>query len=558
MYGLQKLENLTFMQNPSNPKEKHSWFEVDAMKAQFHNPVVSKYLEGKSFPTELINDSPTKDILKEVTNHADYASEWRGILANRLAHQYQQIINPPDKSSLVSLNIEKLRKPNTVTVTTGQQIHIFLGPLFVVHKIMSCIAHAKKIESENPDYNVIPVFWMATEDHDFEEISSTILYNQTYTWDKPNGGAVGRLNPKTILPLLEDLKSRIDQTEENKKFLNICEHAYSEHETFSLATRYIINELFGHTGLVVIDPDDSVLKNKIRDDIKVDLFDNSNSPYISKQIVEMKKAGIKAPINTRPINYFYLTQNERLRIISDGVGGFSFAGENQNIGRDEMNNLIEKSPEKFSPNALLRPLYQQRILPNISYVSGGSEFIYWLELKGLFEAVGSYFPKLVLRKSVFFVGAGMSKKFNESGILPEDIFLSQNAFDELLSNRNNTSGKVIVEEVDLLKAQFQLLQKLESRITNFILSKNYLKAQNNILAELSISLDNWHEANVNSDNAILRLRTFKNKIFSTNFVQERNEHVVNHIQKCLQIAKDINFDQQNYHNPNTILLSWAS
>ncbi len=542
------------MQDSSKTKTKYAWEKVDALENHFHNPIVESYLRGDNFPNHLVNTSSTKDAIDEVAGHEDYPVEWRNQLADVILKQYASSNKTLDTNSLVFQNIQNLRKSTTVTVCTGQQIHIFLGPLFVIYKIMSCLAHAKEIKKAHPDFEVVPIFWMATEDHDFEEISSVKLYNQTYTWDNNKGGAVGRLDPKSLLPLVEEISQRIDDTPENSKFMQICRTAYSENSTFSLATRSIIHEMFGHTGLVILDPDDAILKQKFRKDIETDILHNACEDHLKEGISQMKKVGFKAPINTRPINHFHLSDGQRLRVETKDREDYSLVNGNSRYTRNEISQLIEDSPERFSPNALLRPLYQQRILPNIAYIAGGSEFIYWLELKHLFKESRAFFPKLFIRKSVFFVGSSMNKKLKDVGLNVDDLFTSEKAYVKRVVDIARSSDEGLSDVAAELKILFEDLSNLEENNPKFKLNNQFRKAKRVVLNELENAINSWQNDTVESDKSLSSLVKIKSKIYDPNFVQERNEFIINRLLDCHEAATESHFDTISYFDPKYIIV----
>ena len=385
-------------------------YRIDANKTDFYNPVLKK-LSDKRFKETFLNNDDLHKNAEQLSSQSRFNASYRIELVKTLKQQYKNSLIDLKEDSLVHQNIEKLLLTDTLTVTTGQQIHIFLGPFFVVNKILSCCAEATAYTESLSSKNVVPIFWMATEDHDFEEIKSTRLYNETYTWDIDSTGPVGRLNPNTLLPIVEQARERIDQTEENKKFLDVCHFAYQNCNSFADATRYIIHQYFESTGIVVLDPDDAFLKSTCVDLIESDIFKNQPAVHIDNSIAELKSFSIKAPINTRPINMFFISDKQRNRIELNAEGTYQLINTDKQLSGEEIKQLLKTSPEVFSPNALLRPLYQQAILPNLHYVCGASEIMYWFELKSAMTNANLMFPKLSIRKSLFFLS---KKKYTKT------------------------------------------------------------------------------------------------------------------------------------------------
>ncbi len=505
---------------------------IPLLETDFLNPIVKRYQTNDNFPAELLNESPYADIAESIKSQKNFNLEYRNQLADLIISQYadSQITLEPD--SLVLKNIEKLRKSNTVTATTGQQIHIFLGPFFVVNKLLSCCAQAKRIETELNNIDCVPIFWMATEDHDFEEINSVNLYNEVYTWDIESHGPVGRIPPQSLLPLVEQAKKRIDQTPKNLEFIEICEFAYKNCRTFADASRYIIHQLFKSTGIVVIDPDNAYLKQQFSDTIKSDLFEHSVSKHIDEAIDTMKTFGIKAPINTRPINLFYIEDSRRTRIERINEIEFQLLDDNTKLNSEDIKDLLKESPEVFSPNALLRPLFQQTILPNVDYVCGMSEFVYWLEVGSAINYHGSTMPKLSLRKSAFFTNKKNIDYLIQNNIPISYIFLDEETFVLLSSQKLNEKSLLLQESFDRLKTDINILTT-EFESNPSLHSQRAVKYRTQLIEEVEKLLIEHSELSLSENKTLTKIQKFKSKIWSQNYVQERNVSIIQMVNEML-------------------------
>ncbi|HNC31831.1 MAG TPA: bacillithiol biosynthesis BshC, partial [Cyclobacteriaceae bacterium] len=197
-----------------------------------------------------------RDQIKEKS--ASFPKQNRLVLVDVLQSQYKNLtISESVKSNIASLGYEK-----TFTVTTGHQLNIFTGPLYFLYKIVTVINACKQLKQAYPEYTFVPVYWMASEDHDFDEIKYFKLNGKKYTWESKQTGAVGRFNPKELEPLLKELPEG----------LSIFQQAYLKHKTLSEAVRFYVNELFGSEGIVVVDADSKELKSLFRDVIREDVF----------------------------------------------------------------------------------------------------------------------------------------------------------------------------------------------------------------------------------------------------------------------------------------------
>lgn len=180
-----------------------------------------------------------KDQIKEKSE--SFPQDNRDVLVQTLQKQYEKYTI----TESVKKNIESLSNKKTFTITTGHQLNIFTGPLYFIYKIVTVINACKKLKEAYPEFNFVPVYWMASEDHDFDEIKYFRLQGKKYTWDSKQKGAVGRFNPKELDSLLKEVPG--DTT--------IFREAYLKHNTLSDAVRYYVNKLFGSEGLVVVDAD---------------------------------------------------------------------------------------------------------------------------------------------------------------------------------------------------------------------------------------------------------------------------------------------------------------
>jgi bacillithiol synthase len=191
------------------------------------------YLDQKPVLNEFYDVFPTIGNAQAVIeNRLPFGVEKRETLVRVLERQYDGMATTPDFSALLD---EK-----TFTVTTGHQLNIFTGPLYIIYKIITTINLSRKLSEAYPDYRFVPIYWMASEDHDFQEIASFHLFGKTHKWEGEHTGAVGRLNPKELENLLKQLP-------ENPP---IFANAYLKNDTLSNAVRCYMHELFGKDGLI--------------------------------------------------------------------------------------------------------------------------------------------------------------------------------------------------------------------------------------------------------------------------------------------------------------------
>lgn len=470
------------------------------------------YLSQKPKLSEFYNQFPSREGILNILENRNFPAESRITLCNSLKKQYKKI-DLPDK---VSVNLELLKDSNTFTITTGHQLNIFTGPLYYIYKLVTIINTTKKLKEAYPQYNFIPVYWMATEDHDFEEISYFNLFGKKYQWETDQKGAVGKFDPASISQILEEMP------EESPLFKN----AYTNADTLTDAVRTYVNELFGKEGLLIIDPDDKELKSLFKDVITSDVFDQEPHKQANYNTGQLEKLGYKSQVFAREINFFYMKGDIRERIEKQGET-FQVLNTNISYTAAEMRQLIDEEPAVFSPNVILRPLFQETILPNLAYIGGPSEVVYWLQLKGIFDHFKTSFPALMPRNFALVVNTASSKKMDKVGLSIEQLFsdshtIKKNYLEAEAENEFNlnTEKEQILEFFEELKKK---ASQIDGSLEGFIgaESAKTIKNLDNIEKRLRKSEERKHETALN------QIEGIKDKLFPGGGLQERHDNFLN-------------------------------
>jgi bacillithiol biosynthesis cysteine-adding enzyme BshC len=349
----------------------------------------------------------------------------RHILFKIVNQQYEGI----KTSEQVSTNLNSLTSAKTFTITTGHQLNVFTGPLYFIYKIVTVINTCKVLKSKYPDFNFVPVYWMASEDHDYDEIKSFRLHGKKYSWETDQRGAVGRFDPKTLSTLADELPGDV----------SIFKNAYAKSKTLASAVRIYVNELFGKEGLIVVDADEKELKSLFTKVIHDDLFEHTSKKLVEEKNQELEALGYHPQVFARETNFFFLDKGMRHRI-EQNENDFSVVDTSLKFSSKEMETLIATAPEKFSPNVILRPLYQEIILPNLAYVGGPAEVVYWLQLKSVFDFFRTPFPILMPRNFAAVMDAPVQKKFEKTGLELKDLFEEKNfMFNHWIAKNSNAN-----------------------------------------------------------------------------------------------------------------------
>ena len=400
------------------------------------------YIQEKDSLKEFYNIFPKVENFEQLIKERKFSAENRKILCQALEKQYTNI----SKSTRLELSLTQLADSKTFTITTGHQLNIFTGPLYFIYKIITVINTCKVLKEKYPDYNFVPVYWMASEDHDYDEIKYFRLDGRKYTWETDQNGAVGRFNTKELFKLAEDIPG----------IPEFFKSAYKQSKNLAEAVRYYVNELFGDEGLVVIDADDSDLKKLFVPVIEDDIFKHSAKAVVGECSEKLESVGYKTQVFPREINFFYLDDQLRSRIeFQDGI--YKVLDFDISFDQASLEKLIKESPEKFSPNVILRPVYQEVILPNLAYIGGPSEVAYWFQLKPIFDCHNIPFPALMPRNFAMVVPNHIFKKIEKTGLSWEEMFKDKNEIFKQIA-LDNTDNKV------LLNGQINELVELFERI----------------------------------------------------------------------------------------------
>ena len=392
---------------------------ISYSKTGYFSKTMRDYLKQDTSLGSFYGNFPTiegiKEQLKEKQN--TFTSEARSILVSQVQKQYAGVAI----TQATQDNISALSKDTAFTITTGHQLNLFSGPMYYIYKILSVINLTEQLTTKYPENSFVPVFWMATEDHDFQEIDGFNFKGKKIKWEANQSGPVGRFSTKVLKELVTVLKSEFGHTVNGEYLLALFERAYSSNDTLTQATRVITNELFGSYGIVVLDGDDQELKNQFTSYIEKELFTKKGFKEITKTSQRLISAGYGQQVHPREINLFYIQDGLRERIIEkDGI--FLINNTSLVFSKAQMQEQVTKYPQRFSPNALLRPLYQEVILPNLCYVGGGGELAYWFQLKDYFESVGVAFPVLLMRNSAVLVNSKQQRTLKKLDVSLQDIF----------------------------------------------------------------------------------------------------------------------------------------
>lgn len=489
---------------------------ISFQSSGYFTPLINDYLNQKDTLKPLYNRFPSVENFKSQMEEkqANYNPEFRKTLVEALEGQYKNI----NTSAYTQQNIKLLAGNDTFTITTGHQLNLFTGPLYFLYKIVSTINLSRQLKEAYPDKDFIPIYWMATEDHDFEEINYFNFRDKKIKWPRESAGPVGRLSTDGLAAVLDVFAKELGIGKNAEWLKELFENAYLKHTNLADATRYLANELFGTEGLVIIDADDAELKRHFAPYVKEELLKQTSHHKVAETAALLKDYNIQ--VNPREINLFYIEDNIRERIILQD-GTYYINNTELKFSETEILALLESNPEKFSPNVIMRPLYEEVILPNLCYIGGGGEIAYWLELKSYFNSANVTFPLLLLRNSVLLATQKQAEKLDRLDLSWADAFSKQQ---ELLNKRVQSFSEFKLDfsaQKEFLAEQFENLNamaaKTDASFTGAVKAQQIkqLKGLENLEKRLLKAEKRSHAEQLE------RITQIQNELFPNQSLQER-------------------------------------
>lgn len=485
----------------------------------YFSKLMGDYLNKNQKLTDFYNNFPDlKGFRNQIDLKKTFSITTRKTLVNALQKQYAQFVNIDE----VLVNIEQLKNENTFTITTGHQLNIFTGPLYFLYKIVSTINLTTQLKREFPNYNFVPVYWMATEDHDFDEINYFNFKDKKVVWKRKSSGAVGRLKTTDFETVFKTFSQQLGKSNNENYIKELFQKAYLEHGNLTAATQYLVNELFGSYGLVIVDGDDASLKSVFSPIVKDELLYKTSFNNVAKTSKRLGE-NYKVQVNPRELNLFYLTNEIRERILFEN-NVFKINNTNTSFTEVEILKELEQHPERFSPNVIMRPLYQETILPNLCYIGGGGEIAYWFQLKDYFEAVNTPFPILLLRNSVLLISKKQLVKLQKLNISFPEVFRKQG---DLITEKVKELSEVEIDfskQKKFLKQQFEALKEVATQT-----DASFLGAVNAQEKKQLNGLDNLEKRLLKAQkrklsDKVTRIKLVQDELFPNQSLEERNRN----------------------------------
>jgi bacillithiol biosynthesis cysteine-adding enzyme BshC len=492
--------------------------EIDFSDTPLLSRLVSDYITGNNQVRPFYSAFPDEQGFRALIDSRKNFNVDRKTLVEILSEQNHE------SNESVKKNIRLLMQPETFTVTTGHQLNLFTGPLYFIYKILSAIKLSDWLNEKFPGKNFVPVYWMASEDNDIAEINHTQLFGKKIEWKNVETGAAGRLSSNGVDAAIEELKIITGNNREAGKLISLISEAYQAGHSLSEATRKLVNALFGKYGLVIIDADNAKLKKLFVPVMKDELLHQVSFEKTKAAISTLEKMNYEIQVNPREINLFYMQEHSRERIVKEN-NVFKVLNSEKTWNETEIISELGKNPERFSPNVVLRPLYQETILPNIAYVGGPAEIAYWLEYKNMFDHFKCSFPALVLRNCAMIADAGSAKRMQKLKISESDVFKSADQLSKEFIKNDNASFSMD-EEMAIINSAFDSLYRKANAIDPTISKSVAAENQKQLNAIKSLEEKIIRAEKKKHEISIQQIQKVKDRFFPDGNLQERHENFI--------------------------------
>lgn len=378
----------------------------------------------------------------------------RKLLVEQLNIQYEALKDIPDVQS----NIDALLEENTFSICTAHQPNLFTGHLYFIYKIFQTIKLSATLKKELPEYNFVPVFFMGSEDADLQELNHVVIDGQKYEWKTKQTGAVGRMKiDDNLVKLIDQISGRLSVEKYGSEIISLLRNCYKKGSTVQEATFLFVHELFKEYGLIVFLSDNAAFKNEMKAIMEEDIFNHTSSKIV-EETSERLSENYKAQAYPREINLFYLKDDIRNRIVM-ADDQFEVVDTDIVFTKETIKEELKNHPERFSPNVILRGMYQEIILPDVAWIGGGGELAYWLQLKDLFHHFQIPYPVLILRNSFLIIEKKYHELLTKLSLNSLELFKGEdNLFNELVKGRSDLKLNLKDEKQEL----DQLFEKIKS------------------------------------------------------------------------------------------------
>jgi bacillithiol synthase len=424
----------------------------------YFSKIVLDYIAGNDTVKPFYAYEPSvKGIEKAVKERAFDCN--RSLLVSELKKQYEAV----ELSGKVLANIDRLADAATFTICTAHQPNIFTGHLYFIYKILHAIKLADHLNEALPQHHFVPVYYMGSEDADLDELGEVTIDGTRYQWHTKQKGAVGRmLVDDALLDIIKAIAGQLLVQPHGASIIELVKKCYTKGTSIQQATFMLVNEFFAEFGLVVLLPDNAKLKQAMQPVFADELLNGTSAAIVDETSAQLEK-NYKVQARPREINLFYLLDDIRERIELRGAD-YHVLNTGISFSKEAVLAELEQHPERFSPNVILRGLFQETVLPNAAFVGGGGELAYWLQLKDLFYHYKVPFPVQVLRNSFMVIEGNIARKIDQAKLTGADLFKTADSLLNELVKKQSAVQPDLSEEKSALEGYYQQLKNTAGAI----------------------------------------------------------------------------------------------
>ncbi|WP_300600842.1 bacillithiol biosynthesis cysteine-adding enzyme BshC [Niabella sp.] len=488
----------------------------------FFSKLVSDYLNEEARLKPFYEEFPSMAAIGAAIGRRKKVSTNRASLVRALQQQYSAV----PVSDKVAANLALLEKETTFTTITAHQPNIFTGPFYFIYKILHAIRLAEQSKEQYPQYDFVPVYYMGSEDADLDELGHLFIDGQKMVWNTNQTGAVGRMKvDKALLELLDRIEAQTGVGPYGGEIGQALRACYKPGVSIQDATFGLVHFLFARYGLVVVIPDNAGLKSMAAGLFKDELRNGRSAGMAAATAIQLTDAGYKVQAHSREINLFYLTDQGRHRIERSG-DRWKVVDTSYLFTEAELMAEVDEHPERFSPNVILRPVFQEMILPNLMFVGGGGELAYWTQLKKIFEYYEVPYPLLVLRNSFLLINRKQAALVQKLGYKPVQLFRSLHDLKNDWVRAHSEQKLEVGAALDRIRQTYRALKEQAVPIDGTLLQHIDALETHTTKRITELGKKMLRAEKRNHQDAMNQVTKLKTQLFPLNNLQERIENFI--------------------------------
>ncbi|MBU2492601.1 MAG: bacillithiol biosynthesis cysteine-adding enzyme BshC [Bacteroidetes bacterium] len=460
---------------------------------------------------------------------ANYNRPHRDAVINIIKKQYQNL----NASKQTEVNLELLASKKTLAVVTGQQLGIFGGPMYTFYKTITAIKLCRSLKEKFEGYNFVPVFWLEGDDHDLDEVSSLNIIDKSNELkvlkygdaleEGTNKGSVGHIKlTEDIRKFIKEFNDETRDSDFKEDLMNRLNSSYKEGVTFNAAFKNLIFDIFDEYGLIIFNPQEIEIKRILKDIFKNELENfREHTDVLVEKSAELEEE-YHAQVKVKPINLFASEKDGRF-LIEPVDENYRLKGKRKTLTKDELFEWLERAPEDFSPNVLLRPICQDYLLPTAFYIAGPGEISYFAQVTPLYGFFNIPQPYIYPRGSATIVEKNITNVLEKYNLKYTDLFFDEK---ELIEKVIGSLSEAKIDD-DILEAKNLIEEKIIKIRENFLqidqtlgdVTDKSLERINQTLDQLMQKAKKAEERN--HETAIRQVTKARNLFYPNNNLQER-------------------------------------